>query len=77
MLYRTATRSRATADHIALLSEFYSRELEEYNANPVKRRALLNVGVLPAQEDLDPAALAAMTQVAGLVMNSPDAYTVR
>ena len=60
-----------------MLSEFYSRELDEYTGNPAKAQALLDVGVLAVSADLDPAALAAMTQVAGLVMNSPDAYTVR
>jgi hypothetical protein len=77
LLYRTATRSRASAEHIALLSDFYSRELNEYGANPEKTRALLELGVVPAPDSLGPAELAAMTQVAALVMNSPDAYTVR
>jgi hypothetical protein len=77
VLYRTATRTRATPEHIAVLEAFFSRELNEYASNPEKARALLDVGVVSTESSADPAVLAAMTQVAGLVMNSPDAYTVR
>ena len=38
---------------------------------------MLDVGVVPADPALDRTALAALTNVAALVMNSPDAYTVR
>ena len=45
--------------------------------NTEKAAQLLSAGVTEANPALDPAVLAAMTTVAALVMNSPDAYTVR
>ena len=48
-----------------------------YAGNDAKTASVLDVGVVPADPALDRTALAALTNVAALVMNSPDAYTVR
>ena len=48
-----------------------------FAANEQKTASLLDVGVVKPEEAIDRASLAAMTNVAALVMNSPDAYTVR
>jgi hypothetical protein len=39
--------------------------------------ALLAIGVTPAKADLDPVRLAALTNVVTVVMNTPDAYSLR
>ncbi len=53
------------------------QQRDEFAADTAKRDALLKVGVTPADTALDATALAALTNVAAVVMNSPDAFTVR
>jgi len=77
LLYRIGARSAPTAAHIDVLREFYATELDRFQSDGTKAEQLLAVGVTPADEDVDSKQLAAMTSVAALVMNSPDAYTVR
>ncbi len=48
-----------------------------FAADAQKTEGLLGVGVVKPDAGLDRASLAAMTNVAALVMNSPDAYTVK
>jgi hypothetical protein len=76
-LYRHATRATPSADHLAVLRDFHRRQREAYAGNDAKVAAVLDVGVVAADPALDGAALAALTNVAALVMSSPDAYTVR
>jgi hypothetical protein len=76
-LYRLAVRAAPGTAHLDLLERYYSAQREALAANEAKAAELLNVGVVPADPDLDRASLAAMTNVAALVMSSPDAYTVR
>jgi hypothetical protein len=60
-----------------LLRNFYREQRAVFASNSEKAANLLNVGVGEVEADLDAAELAAMTSVVALVMNSPDAYTVR
>ncbi|HEX7238187.1 MAG TPA: DUF1553 domain-containing protein [Gammaproteobacteria bacterium] len=76
-LYRHATRATPTADEMAVLRDFYREQLAAYAGNDAKIAGVLEVGVMPTDPTLDRTALAAMTNVAALVMSSPDAYTVR
>ena len=76
-LYRHATRSTPSAEHIAVLRDYYAQQRAAYAGNDAKIASVLDVGVVPADPALDRTALAALTNVAALVMNSPDAYTVR
>lgn len=76
-LYRHATRATPRAEHVAVLRDFYREQRGAFAGNEAKIAGLLDVGVLPADPALDRTALAALTNVAALVMNSPDAYTVR
>ena len=76
-LYRLGTRATPSAEHIAVLREYYAQQRAAYADNEAKAANVLDVGVVPADPALDRATLAAMTNVAALVMNSPDAYTVR
>jgi hypothetical protein len=76
-LYRHATRSTPAAPHLAVLRDYYAQQRAAYAGNDAKIAGVLDVGVVPADATLDRTALAALTNVAALVMNSPDAYTVR
>ena len=76
-LYRQATRTTPRAEHIAVLRDFYREQRAAYAGNDAKIAGVLDVGVVPADPTLERTALAALTNVAALVMSSPDAYTVR
>jgi hypothetical protein len=76
-LYRLGTRTTPTEEHVAVLRAYYRTQRDEYAASEAKAASLLDVGVVPADPTLDRATLAALANVAAVVMNSPDAYTVR
>jgi hypothetical protein len=76
-LYRLAARGTPTAAHVDLLARYYAEQRSVFAANADKAKRLLEVGVVEPDPNFDRATLAAMTNVAALVMNSPDAYTVR
>jgi hypothetical protein len=76
-LYRHATRAAPGPEHVAVLRDYYREQHGAYDGNDAKIASLLDVGVEPADPTLDRTALAALTNVAALVMSSPDAYTVR
>jgi hypothetical protein len=76
-LYRLATRTKPSAAHLDLLRGYYEEQRAVLASNGEKAEKLLTAGVTEPDPALDRVALAAMTNVAALVMNSPDAYTVR
>ncbi|HEY3519289.1 MAG TPA: DUF1553 domain-containing protein, partial [Gammaproteobacteria bacterium] len=76
-LYRLATRATPNAAQIAVLRDYYRTQRGVTQGNDAKIAGALDVGVVPADPALDRTALAVLTNVAALVMNSPDAYTVR
>jgi hypothetical protein len=76
-LYRLGARAAPGAQHLELLRTYYQQQSDEFAADTAKRDALLKVGVTPADAALDATMLAALTNVAAVVMNSPDAFTVR
>jgi Protein of unknown function (DUF1553)/Protein of unknown function (DUF1549)/Planctomycete cytochrome C/Concanavalin A-like lectin/glucanases superfamily len=76
-LYRLGARAKPGAQHLTVLRAYYEKQRAGFAADPAKRDALLKVGVVSADDRLDANALAAMTNVAAVVMNSPDALTVR
>jgi len=76
-LYRLGTRATPTAEEVAVLRDYYREQRAAYLGNDAKIAAVLEVGVMPADPTLDRTSLAALTNVAALVMSSPDAYTVR
>jgi hypothetical protein len=76
-LYRLGIRATPSPEQVAVLRDYYREQRLGYAGNDAKIAGLLDVGVMPADPTLDRTALAAMTNVAALVMNSPDAYTVR
>ena len=76
-LYRLAARETPSHAHLELLGNFYRVQREIFAHDEQKAAALLGVGVAKPDPALDRASLAAMANVAALVMSSPDAYTVR
>jgi hypothetical protein len=76
-LYRRATRTLPQAAHLDVLRAYYADQRQSYAGNDAKIAGILDVGVVPVDPALDRVKLAALTNVAALVMNSPDAYTVR
>ena len=76
-IYRLAARALPGDAHLDLLHAYYREQRDVFAANEDKAINLLQVGVTAPDPELDAATLAAMTNVAALVMNSPDAYTVR
>jgi hypothetical protein len=59
------------------LRRYYRAQREVFARDDQKAAALLGVGVVKPDPRLDHASVAAMANVAALVMSSPDAYTVR
>ncbi len=76
-LYRHATRATPTPAHVAVLRDYYDEQRAAYEGNDPKIAGVLDVGVVAPDPSLDRTQLAALTNVAALVMSSPDAYTVR
>jgi len=76
-LYRLGTRATPTPAHVAVLRDYYREQRTAYGGNDAKIASVLDVGVVSADPALDRTALAALANVAALVMSSPDAYTVR
>ena len=76
-LYRLATRATPSEAMLDRLERYYADQRAAFGADPDKTRTLLEVGVTEPDPTLHSATLAALTNVAAVVMNSPDAYTVR
>jgi hypothetical protein len=76
-VFRLATRRRPTTEESARLRKYYDAQLQRYAGDPVAASALLRNGVAPAAAGLDERRLAALTNLTAVVMNTPDAYTLR
>ncbi len=76
-LYRVATRMTPSDAVLARLDEYYQLQRANFLADEARARELIATGVTEPDPDLEPATLAALTNVAALIMNSPEAYTVR
>jgi mono/diheme cytochrome c family protein len=77
MIFRLARRQRPTLEQLAVLKQYYAGELAHFRADPASADSLLKVGVTPAKQGDDPIRLAALTNVTSVIMNSPDAYSLR
>lgn len=67
---RQATARDATQDELALLVALYSQQHERYSASPKEARQLIEVGESPVIDTVDPAELAAWTQVARAILGA-------
>lgn len=77
MLYRLAIRKYPTQQQVSTMDEFYHQQFDYFSSSPEQANDLLDVGVLERNDSIDVTSLAAMTNVAAMLMNSPDAYTIR
>jgi hypothetical protein len=76
-IFRLARRQRPTSEQLALLRQYYEGELAHFRSDPAGADSLLKVGVMPINQGNDPIKLAALTNVTAVIMNSPDAYSLR
>jgi hypothetical protein len=60
-----------------VLREFYAAEHAAFAAAPESATSYLDIGIVPPDAALDPAALAALASTANVVLNSPDSYLLR
>lgn len=76
-VFRLATRRRPRADEMATLRAYYQSQLARFAADREAAEKLLAAGVTRADDRLDTVRLAALTNVTTVVMNTPDAYSLR
>jgi hypothetical protein len=77
MIVRLATRRHPTADEMATLREYHKAQVKRFTGDRDAASALVKVGVTPVPANVDLVQLAALTNVVTVVMNTPDAYTLR
>jgi uncharacterized protein DUF1553/uncharacterized protein DUF1549/concanavalin A-like lectin/glucanase superfamily protein/cytochrome c len=76
-LFRLATRRRPRTEELSTLRAYYDSQVARFSADRDAADKLLAVGVTGADPGLDKVQLAALTNVTTVVMNTPDAYSVR
>ena len=77
LLFRLSVRRPPTADELSMLREYYQRELDRFEAEPENADVLVQIGVTAVDPDRNVLELAALTNVTTVVMNTPDAYSIR
>jgi hypothetical protein len=76
-VFRLATRRRPRADEMATLREYFDAQLARFGGDRDAADKLLASGITPVDPKLDKVQLAALTNVTTVVMNTPDAYSLR
>jgi hypothetical protein len=76
-LWRLAVRRHPDATELATIKAYRASEVALMRESPDEVKKLIAIGLAPADPEVDPAELAALTVVTATVMNTPDAYTVR
>ena len=77
LLARLIMRSIPDADQLGILERYYHEQLAYFSENSDKADEFLSAGVVPSNSSLNKIELAAMSNVAALMMNAPDTYIVR
>jgi hypothetical protein len=77
LVFRLATRRMPKSAELAALRTYYDHQLALYAADRKKAEELVRVGVAPVDAGVDVVKMAALTNVAAAVMNTPDAYSIR
>lgn len=77
LMFRLAVRRMPTPQELTVLTAQYEQEKASFAAAPDNAAKLVHVGVTPLDPDVNVVELAAITQVAAAIMNSPDAYSIR
>jgi Protein of unknown function (DUF1553)/Protein of unknown function (DUF1549)/Planctomycete cytochrome C/Concanavalin A-like lectin/glucanases superfamily len=76
-LWRLAVRRHPDATELSTIKAYRASEVALMRESPDEVKKLIAIGLAPADPEVDPAELAALTVVTATVMNTPDAYTVR
>jgi len=77
LTFRLATRRHPRADEMAVLREYHTAQLQRFGWDRDAATKLLSAGVTPMDATLDVVQLAALTNLTTVVMNTPDAYSLR
>ena len=77
LVFRLATRRHPRADEMAVLREYHAAQLQRFGRDRDAATKLLAAGVTPMDTTLDAVQLAALTNLTTVVMNTPDAYSLR
>jgi mono/diheme cytochrome c family protein len=77
LLFRLATRRRPMPAETSPMRAFLESQVRRFSEDRDAATKLLKTGVTSADATLDSARLAALTNLVAVVMNTPDAYTVR
>jgi len=76
-VFRLATRRHPRAEELTAMRDYYQSQLARYSKDHDSAAQLVNVGVTPVDASVDVVKLAAMTNLTTVVMNTPDAYSLR
>jgi predicted ATPase len=76
-VFRLATRRHPIAAEMAAMRDYYASQLQRYASDREAAVQLVSVGVTPVDKSIDPVQLAALTNLTTVVMNTPDAYSLR
>ena len=76
VLFRLATRRHPTDQELEALRQYRVAQVKSLSASPQDADAIVKVGITTSDPRVDRVTLAAMTLVAAVIMNSPDAYSL-
>lgn len=76
-VFRLTTRRQPRADELAALRTYYDAQIARFTADRESAKKLVTIGVTPVDATVDLVRLAALTNVTTVVMNTPDAYSLR
>ena len=76
LLFHRATRRLPKDSELAALRAYYKDQLQVMARDRKKAEELVQVGVAPLDTGVDVSKMAALTNVAAAVMNTPDVYTI-
>jgi Protein of unknown function (DUF1553) len=76
-MWRLAVRRHPDAAELATIKAYRASQVARMQNSPDEAKKLITIGLAPADPEIDPVELAALTVVTASVMNTPDAYTVR
>jgi hypothetical protein len=76
LIFRLATRRLPVEREKALFLQYYESEMAHFSEEKKKASEVVHIGVTPVDESVDVTKLAALTNVAAAVMNTPDAYSI-
>jgi hypothetical protein len=76
-MWRLAVRRHPDATELATIKAYRVSEVALMRESPDEVKKLIAIGLAPADPEVDPVELAALTVVTASVMNTPDAFTVR